>query len=75
MPVREAKEGEGQRPRAVDEAMTNCESFLRAELMAAQPERILALGAVPFSKSLRHLRVTAPRASQSFAAGFVGSNR
>ena len=35
-------------------AITNCSAFLRSELFAAQPERILALGRHPF-EALCHI--------------------
>jgi uracil-DNA glycosylase len=47
-------------------AVTHCAGFLRAELTAALPERILALGAVPFSALCDIFRIDAPRRVAEF---------
>ena len=41
-------------------AVRNCAGFLRAELTAAKPERILALGAVPFRSLCDMFHIHAP---------------
>ena len=47
-------------------AVKNCASFLRSELTAANPERILALGAVPFRSLCDIFGVTAPTQVDKF---------
>ena len=65
-PSAKPKKGKDNDHAPSTKAMTNCESFLRAELMAAQPERILALGAVPFRSLCDIFRVTAPKGVAEF---------
>jgi uracil-DNA glycosylase family 4 len=47
-------------------AVKNCAGFLLAELTAAKPERILALGAVPFGTLCDIFHVDAPRQVAEF---------
>jgi uracil-DNA glycosylase family 4 len=47
-------------------AVKNCASFLCSELTAAKPERILALGAVPFKSLCDIFRIDAPRQVAKF---------
>jgi len=47
-------------------AVANCAEFLRSELTVANPERILALGAVPFRSLCNIFGVAAPRQVAKF---------
>ena len=47
-------------------AVRNCAGFLRSELNAAKPERILALGAVPFRSLCEIFSIAAPRQVSDF---------
>ena len=47
-------------------AVANCAELLRSEIMAANPERILALGAVPFRGLCDLFGIAAPRQVAKF---------
>ena len=65
-PSAKVKEGKDKDHAPSAEAVKNCASFLRAELTAANPERILALGAVPFRSLCGIFGVAAPRRVAKF---------
>jgi uracil-DNA glycosylase len=58
-------------------AVKGCARFLRSELEAANPERVLALGAVPFRSLCEIFGVAAPKQVDKFAgtSGGFGSAR
>lgn len=53
-------EQDGKDHRPPTKALKNCESYLHAELECALPERILALGALPFQTLSRLFSLDAP---------------
>jgi len=53
-------------------AVANCAELLRSEIMAANPERILALGAVPFRSLCDIFGIVAPGMWRGFAVGSGG---
>jgi uracil-DNA glycosylase family 4 len=65
-PSAKPKEGKDKDHAPAAEAVKNCARFLRAELAAANPERILALGAVPFGSLCQMFGVAAPRRVAKF---------
>jgi uracil-DNA glycosylase len=59
-----SKKGKDHPP--VSAAITNCSPFLRDELLAAEPERILALGRVPFNGICKIFGIEAPKTVAQF---------